>query len=140
MSTIVRLPIVLAAVFVFGLSAQLLAEEKQEIETRSDVTYATVAGDDLKLDLAWPKGLDKAVPAVVVIHGGGWSAGKRQDMAGFMREAAGHGFVSATVSYRLTPKHSFPAQIEDVKAAVRYLRANAKDLKIDPKQIGALGA
>jgi acetyl esterase/lipase len=75
----------------------------------------------------------------VVIHGGGWSAGRRQDMTGFMREAAGHGYVSATVSYRLTPKHQFPAQIEDVKAAIRYLRAHAGELHIDPQHIGALG-
>lgn len=115
------------------------AEDKPELETRNDVTYATIDGQELKLDLAWPKGLDHAVPAVVVIHGGGWSAGKRQDMAGFMREAAAHGYVSATVSYRLTPKHPFPAQVEDVKAAIRYLRANANELKIDPKQVGALG-
>ena len=131
--------VVLASLVWMALSAHGKAEDKPELETRNDVTYATVEGQELKLDLAWPKGLDHAVPAVVVIHGGGWSAGKRQDMAGFMREAAAHGFVSATVSYRLTPKHPFPAQVEDVKAAVRYLRAHADELKIDPKQIGALG-
>jgi len=93
----------------------------------------------LKLDLASPKGLDHAVPAIVVIHGGGWMAGKRQDMTSFAKEAAAHGYVAATISYRFAPKHRFPAQIEDSKCAVRYLRAHAKELNIDPKRIGAMG-
>lgn len=131
--------VVLASLIWTAFVATARAEVKPELEIRNDVTYATADGQELKLDLAWPKGLDRAVPAIVMIHGGGWSGGKRQDMAGFMREAGAHGYVSATISYRLTPKHPFPAQIEDVKAAVRYLRANASDLKIDPNQIGALG-
>lgn len=115
------------------------AAEKAEVDVKNDIVYATVDGEELKLDLATPKGLDHPVPAIVVIHGGGWSAGKRQDMTPIMKQSAEHGFVSATISYRLTPKHRFPAQIEDAKAAVRYLRAHADELKIDPKRIGALG-
>src|SRR5262249_41722287 len=52
---------------------------------------------------------------------------------------AGRGYVAVTVDYRLAPKHKFPAQIHDCKAAVRWLRANAKKYKIDPERIGAVG-
>ncbi len=120
-------------------SATALAAEKADVDIKNDIVYATVADEELKLDLATPKGLDRAVPAIVMIHGGGWMGGKRQDMTGVMKEAAARGFVSATVSYRFAPKHRFPAQVEDVKCAVRYLRANAEQLKIDPKRIGAMG-
>jgi acetyl esterase/lipase len=136
-----RSVVALCALAVVGVAhlGAALAAEKAGVDVKSDITYATVAGEELKLDLAEPKGLDHAAPAIVMIHGGGWSAGKRQDMAGLMKEAAARGFVSATVSYRLAPKHRFPAQIEDVKCAIRYLRAHADELKIDPKRIGAMG-
>jgi acetyl esterase/lipase len=120
-------------------AARAAAADKPEVDYKTDVVYGTGGGEELKLDLATPKGLDHAVPAIVVIHGGGWSAGNRTDMALFAKEAAAHGYVGATISYRLAPKHHFPAQIEDVKCAVRYLRAHADELKIDPKRIGAMG-
>jgi acetyl esterase/lipase len=128
----------LTAAAVWSASA-LRAADKVEVEYKPDITYATVDGEELQLDLASPKGLDHAVPAVVVIHGGGWSAGKRQDMAPIAKQIAAHGYVAPTISYRLAPKHPFPAQVEDVKAAVRYLRAHAKELNIEPDHIGAMG-
>jgi acetyl esterase/lipase len=95
---------------------------------------------DLKLDLASPVRGDGPFPAVVCIHGGAWQAGKREDMEFFARYLAEQGYVAATVSYRLAPAHLWPAQIEDVKCAVRYLRAHAKELNIDPANIFATGA
>ena len=121
------------------LHAEEKAAAKPEIEAKKDITYATVGDTNLQLDLYSPKGLNHPVPEVVVIHGGGWLAGQRQDMAPLTERLAEHGFVAATISYRFAPKHRFPAQIEDVKAAVRYLRANAKELHIDPNHIGATG-
>ncbi len=117
----------------------VVAEEKAEVDYKPDVTYATVDGEALKMDIASPKGLDHPVPAIVVIHGGGWMAGKRQDMTGFAKQLAAHGYVAPTISYRFAPKHQFPAQIEDAKCAVRCLRAHAKELNIDPDRIGAVG-
>lgn len=116
------------------------SHDKPLVETRKDVTYATVDQTDLQLDLYLPTGISQPVPAIVVIHGGAWMSGNRQDMASLSEQLATHGFVTASISYRLAPKHRFPAQIEDAKAAVRYLRANAKELLIDPRQIGAIGS
>ncbi len=133
--------VALVVIVVIGLLPRAFAHaaEKLEVEYKPDITYAKVAGEELKLDLAAPKGLEHAVPGIVVIHGGGWTEGRRQDMTKFAREAAARGYVAATISYRLAPKHRFPAQIEDAKCAVRYLRAHADELKIDPKRIGAMG-
>ena len=111
--------IIVLALGVISISTPLWATEGTEIVRQPDVTYATIAGEELKLDLVSPKGLDHAVPAIVVIHGGGWLAGKRQDMTSVAKEVAAHGYVAATISYRLAPKHRFPAQVEDSKCAVR---------------------
>ncbi len=73
----------------FSLCTRAWAGEGVELDYKPDVTYATVAGQELKLDLASPKGLDHAVPAIVVIHGGGWMAGKRQDMTSFAQGGCG---------------------------------------------------
>jgi acetyl esterase/lipase len=103
-----------------------------------DVTYGKGGDIDLKLDIATPKGKGP-FPAVLCLHGGGWQAGKRQDLEVLVKLLAERGFVAATASYRFAPKHPFPAQIEDCKAAVRWLRANAAKLQIDPERIGAVG-
>jgi acetyl esterase/lipase len=127
-----------AALVLLSTSAPRAAD-KIEVEYKPDITYAKVAGEELQLDVASPKGLDHPVPAIVVIHGGGWMGGKRQSMTDFAKQVAAHGYVAPTISYRLAPKHPFPAQIEDVKCAVRYLRAHAKELNIDPQRVGATG-
>lgn len=103
-----------------------------------DIVYGNAGGEALKLDMVVPEG-DGPFPAIVCIHGGGWQQGHRRDMHPFMTALAKSGFVAASVEYRLTPKHVWPAQIEDCKCAVRFLRAKAGDYKIDPKRIGAMG-
>jgi acetyl esterase/lipase len=133
-----RLGIVVLA-FAACVWGSLSARAGDEVEITKDVVYGTGAGEELKLDIASPKELDHPVPAIVAIHGGGWMQGQRQDMHEVMKRAAKHGFVAATVSYRLAPKHRFPAQVEDVKCAVRYLRTHASELKINPDHFGAIG-
>ncbi len=81
----------------------------------------------------------KLLPCIIVIHGGGWSAGSKEDHDDLTWNLAGRGFVAATINYRLAPAHLFPAQIEDAKCAVRFLRAHAADYGIDPERIGAVG-
>src|SRR5439155_5758248 len=72
--------------------------------------------------------------------GGGFQAGSRKCYDGLCLKLAQHGYVAATVSYRLAPKYQFPAAIHDVKAAVRWLRANAVKYHIDPEHIGVTGS
>jgi acetyl esterase/lipase len=95
----------------------------------------------LLLDLAYPEGLAKPAPCVVLIHGGAWRGGKKDDalMTSLLFEFAKAGYVTASVQYRLCPKHVFPAQIEDVKCAIRFLRAHADKYNIRASKIGAVG-
>ena len=96
-----------------------------------DVVYGSGGDDKLHLDLARPEKLDAAAPCIVVIHGGAWRAGDKKAHTDLIIKFAQAGYVSASVQYRFCPKHPFPAQIEDVKCAVRYLRANADKYGID---------
>jgi acetyl esterase/lipase len=105
----------------------------------ADVEYGVGGGEKLRLDLARPEKLNKAAPCIVAIHGGGWAGGNRQQLTEVILKLAQQGYVAATISYRLAPKHRFPAQVEDVKCAVRYLRAHAEEHQIDPQRIGAVG-
>jgi acetyl esterase/lipase len=110
-----------------------------EIQIENSLTYGKGGDTELLLDLALPAKGEGPFPAVLCIHGGGWRGGKRQDLSQLMKTLASRGFVAATISYRLVPKAKFPAQVEDCKAAVRWLRANAGKFKIDKDHIGAVG-
>src|SRR5262249_8467650 len=93
----------------------------------------------LHLNMARPKTGDGPFPCVLCIHGGGFRAGSREGYNAQIIRLAEQGYVAVTVSYRLAPKYPFPAAIHDTKAAVRWLRANAKKYNIDPDRIGVTG-
>ncbi len=103
-----------------------------------DIEYSNV-GARLALDLVRPRGSGGPYPVVMCIHGGGFRAGKRQSYLPLCVRLAQRGYVAATVSYRLSPRDQFPAPVYDVKAAVRWLRANAARYAIDPDRIGVTG-
>jgi acetyl esterase/lipase len=124
-----------------------MADMPCAFEVRAAVQYGAARGRPywdgaLFLDLLLPAPRPaRPVPAIVYLHGGGWRTGDKS--AGMMPwlsplMAAG-GFVAANVGYRFTDRSPFPAQIHDVKAAIRWLRANAEDLGIDPARIGVWG-
>ena len=102
-----------------------------------DVEYSTV-GQRVAMDIYRPAD-ELAHPAVLLVHGGGFRAGNRQSYTKLATRLAQHGYVAATASYRFAPQFPFPAAVHDVKAAVRFLRANAKQYHIDADHIGALG-
>ena len=102
-----------------------------------DVEYSRV-GERVAMDIYKPKAAG-VYPAVLAVHGGGFRGGNRQSYRALCVKLAERGYVAATASYRLSPGNQFPAHVEDVKAAVRYLRANAAKLGIDPTRIGATG-
>jgi acetyl esterase/lipase len=110
-----------------------------KIKTEKKLVYGKGDDVDLELDLAMPADGKGPFPAIICIHGGGWKAGNRKDLAGLTEHFARNGFVAVTVTYRFAPKYKFPAQIEDCKASVRWLRANAEKYKVNPDRIGAMG-
>lgn len=113
-----------------------------------NLTYAVVAGRPLMLDLYRPAGQQGRTPCVIWIHGGGWSGGSRAGIPQHCQLLRQMGFAVASVDYRLTSQAgqwggesvTFPAQINDVKAAVRWLRANAAQFNLDPNRFGSSGS
>jgi acetyl esterase/lipase len=103
------------------------------------VEFSNPDNQHLQLDVARPAKGDGPFPAILCIHGGGFRAGDRQGYDGLCIRLAQHGYVAATVTYRLAPKYQFPAAVYDCKAAVRWLRANAAKYHIDPERIGVTG-
>jgi acetyl esterase/lipase len=107
-----------------------------------DLPYCTtVDGVELTMDLYQPRKAIGDAPAVVYIHGGGWTSGDKSDGVGliFKQELTRRGYIYAAINYRLAPKYTFPAQIEDVKCAIRHLRAEADRYGLDPLRIGVIG-
>jgi acetyl esterase/lipase len=104
-----------------------------------DIAYSKVGSRELKLDIARPAEGDGPFPAVLVIHGGAWRQGNKADVRPILPQFVEHGFVAISPEYRFCPQNAFPAQIHDVKAAVRWLKVNAKKYRIDPDRIGAMG-
>jgi acetyl esterase/lipase len=110
----------------------------QEGVMRTDaIVFATVDGQDLMLDLYTPVGVDNP-PVLIWAHGGGWQRGSRDELP--VVELVQNGYAFASIDYRLAPASRFPAQIYDLKAAIRYLRGNAAELGIDPNRIGSAGS
>ncbi len=109
-----------------------------EIDAQYGEVYAQRDSGPLKADIYLPKGKGP-FPGVLVVHGGAWYIGTRAQLSGVARLLAQQGMAAVAISYRLAPKDKFPAQIEDCKEAVRWMRSNAKRLKIDAERIGAFG-
>jgi acetyl esterase/lipase len=107
------------------------------IQADLDVEYSRV-GARVAMDILRPK-TPGPHPTILAVHGGGFRAGNRRSYIPLCIKAAQRGFACATASYRLAPGHQFPAPVEDVKAAVRFLRANAAKYEIDAANIGAIG-
>jgi len=109
------------------------------VSDQPGLVYAKYGTREMHLDLFQPKGKGP-FPAVIVVHGGAWITGNHAMENPFAIELARRGYVAATVEYRLSNEARYPAQIHDVKAAVRWLRANAARYHIDPNRIAGVGA
>lgn len=133
------LPLILG-VFIsgfLGLTSPTWAQP--EVTVQKDLTYARYGERELKLDLYRPAGVTQPLPAIVCIHGGGWFKGDRSSMTKLAEGLAANGFVTVSISYRLSGEAKFPAAIQDCKAALRWLRANASTHGIKSEAIGVTG-
>lgn len=117
------------------------------VATTLDITYRTVDGQPVYLDACLPPEFDPLVDparaAIIVVHGGSWTRGSKNDIAwrAVCQWLAKAGYPSFALDYRLAPAHPYPAAIDDVAAAVAWLRepTQARRFGIDPDRIGALG-
>jgi len=116
--------------------------ETQSYRLLEDVVYYGNGEPFWKLDLALPvDSHTKRRPAVLIVHGGGYEACTKQEEfeSHLLRFLASHGYVSASVEYRLSTIAPFPSQFIDVRRALQFLRGNAEEFRIDPDYIGVVG-
>ena len=113
------------------------------IKVTRDIAYAGTDNARQKLDIYLPTkpNHDKPLPVVVWIHGGAWRGGDKASGFGQLRKFVASGdYAGISVGYRLTGEASWPAQIHDCKAAIRWIRGNAKQYNLDPDRIGVWGS
>ena len=113
--------------------------QQGRVSIKEGIVIGEGGGRSLKADIFLPPLEEKSRPAVLFIHGGGWIEGDRSQLRGYGILLARLGFVCMCNSYRLSNESIWPAQIQDVNCAIRYLRANATDLGLDPNRIGVSG-
>jgi len=113
--------------------------QQGRVSIKEGIVIGEGDGRSLEADIFLPPLEEKNRPAVLFIHGGGWIEGDRSQLRGYGILLARLGFVCMCNSYRLSNESIWPAQIQDVNCAIRYLRANATDLGLDPDRIGVSG-
>jgi len=113
--------------------------QQGRVSIKEGIVIGEGGGRSLEADILLPPLEEKNRPAVLFIHGGGWIEGDRSQLRGYGILLARLGFVCMCNSYRLSNESIWPAQVQDVNCAIRYLRANATDLGLDPNRIGVSG-
>src|SRR4051812_25588069 len=127
--------------FSIAVAALLLAGTARAAEIQKDLQYAAPGGVPLLLDARVPDG-PGPFPAVVIVHGGGWSGGDKADpkeVRPILDPLTAGGIAWFSVNYRLAPQFRYPACIEDVEAAVQFVKTHAKDFRVDPNKIALSG-
>src|SRR6267142_1996344 len=107
--------------------------------TEKNIVFGKAGNTDLRLDIYRPPAGTEKRMATIHIHGGGFTAGSKDTLADRVAPFVALGYVAIPVQYRLAGEAKWPAQIEDVKAAIRWTRANAKSLGVDPDKIAVVG-
>lgn len=129
----------------FLVGALVLAQRRSPAEPKvpegvtvhRDIAYVTDGHERQKLDLYIPD-TGENLPLIIWVHGGAWLGGSKERYAPM--EYLKSGYAGASINYRLSQHAIFPAQIEDVKAAVRWIRANAETYRLDPNRFAAWGS
>ena len=136
-----RLCTLIVPAFFAGYSgAQEETQAAPEYLMLADVQYCTGGGKPLLMDIFIPRNrIRRPTPTVLWLHGGGWERGDKNGSSG-ARFLASAGFVTASIYYRLSGEAKFPADIEDCKCAIRFLRAKAANYELDADRIAVAGA
>ena len=132
-------PLYLAAFI--GLEKQVNMDPPvpETVEEIKNVEYKNIEGESLQVDFYKPKNLTKPAPLLVFIHGGAWKHGKRSDYKVYLIPFAEMGYVTATVSYRLLDKWTYPACVEDIADAVNWFYSQSEKYGYDPDRIALIG-
>lgn len=123
----------------FPRQVPFIPRRSETHELTEDVVYAHADGVPLRFDHYRPLRVGSPAPAVVFVHGGAWAYGDPSQAAGNALHLARHGIATVSISYRLAPAHRFPAPVDDVRHGLRWVRAHAAELGIDPDRIALVG-
>jgi acetyl esterase/lipase len=113
-----------------------MVSDAAEVKISKDLEYARVGGSGIALDLHSPA--KQNGPLIVYVHGGAWRGGSKSEMP--LKQLVEAGWPVASVDYRLSTVARFPAQVHDIKAAIRFLRGKEKDLGIDASRVIVAGS
>lgn len=130
----------LLIVFLVSWQGMLSAQTEYAIDSNPDIAYAEVAGQELMLDLYTPQGVED--PGLVLwVHGGAWRTMTRKSRPtqSIVEAFVPAGYAVASVEFRMSTEAQFPAQIHDIKAAIRFLRARQQELGVNAERIVAMG-
>ena len=119
-------------------SAQAVPTIPEGMTVKRAVEYAAFGERKIEMDVLIPKG-EGPFPGVLLVHGGGWTGGKRQAFEAFAIELSKRGYVVGNIDYRLAPEEKFPGAVLDCKAAVRWMRAHATEYRLDPNRLFGVG-
>ncbi len=111
----------------------------ENITEYKDIVYNTIENTELKLDIYHKTNVDKPMPLLIFIHGGAWKKGDKHDYWPYLIPYAEKGYITATIQYRFTGEAKYPAQLNDVSNAVKWLQDNAEQYHIDPNKIVLIG-
>jgi acetyl esterase/lipase len=121
-----------------GKGAAVRSAEAGRFRVERDVVYARRGDVELRADVYVPEGGERFA-GVLVVHGGSWQRGKKEDMRRVAERLAENGYTAVSIDYRLAPAYRYPAPLYDCKEAVRWMRRHAARYRIDPRRIGAFG-
>ena len=142
-----RVTVTFVLILFFLLAITVLAQRQkrdtspkipEDVTVHRDIAYVTGGHERQKLDLYIPADTGENLPLIIWVHGGAWLGGNKTHYTPKTYLSAG--YSGASINYRLSQHAIFPAQIEDVKAAIRWLRANAKTYRLDPDRFAAWGS
>ena len=122
-------------------TALLLSSSPASADPKSltDIEYSQAGGESLRLDASIPEG-NGPFPIAILIHGGGWGSGdKAADFGALSKPLNDAGIAWFSINYRLAPEHPWPACLEDVQSAIRWVKTNSATYHVDPKRIALLG-
>lgn len=139
MKTYTAIFLVTLAISTSAFAQTIPSEPPETVKAELDITYGKTPEQELKLDVYRPKAGGDALPACVLVHGGGWVKGDKEKFRPLAIALAERGYVVANIEYRLGPVAKYPAAVQDCSLAVRFVRANAKRFGLDPARIGAWG-
>ncbi len=109
------------------------------VREEHNLVYKTIGNRNLKLDIFIPDENEKQIPIVIFIHGGGWRSGDKSFQHPLANEIASKGFLCAAVEYRLSPEAGYPAAVQDIKSAIKWLKKNSAVYNADSSKVTLLG-